>query len=55
MKHGKRPTKEQKSILKRFNFNPSDWLISKNTTEHLIIVCRYTGKHRTIPKYLLED
>ncbi len=55
MKHGKRPTKEQKIILKRFGFAPDDWLISKNTTEHLVIVCRYSGQHRTITKSLLEE
>ena len=55
MKHGKRPTREQKGVLKRFGFDPIDWLISKNTTEHLVIVCRYTGQHRTIPKSLLEE
>ncbi|MFV0399092.1 MAG: DUF6906 family protein [Oscillospiraceae bacterium] len=53
MKHGKRPSREQKTILKRFGFNPSDWLISKNTSEELVIVCRFTGKHHTIPKNLI--
>lgn len=55
MKHGRCPTKEQKITLKRVGFDPTDWLISKNTSEHLVVVCRYTGQHRTIPKYLLQE
>lgn len=53
MKHGKRPTREQKIILRHFGFDPADWLISKNTTGELVIECRYTGRHRTIPKNLI--
>jgi hypothetical protein len=55
VKHGKRPSREQKAILQRFGFDPADWLISKNTGEEMVIVCRYTGQHRTIPKSLLSD
>jgi hypothetical protein len=49
-KHGKRPSKEQKLILQRLGYDPADWLICKNTAEELVVECRYTGKHRTIPK-----
>jgi len=55
MKHGKRPSREQKDILRRFGFDPADWLISKNTPEHLIVVSRYTSQHRTIPKSLVQE
>lgn len=55
MKHGKRPNRGQKLVLRRFGFEPSDWLICKNTSEVLVVVCRYTGQHRTIPKNLIES
>ena len=53
MKQGKRPTREQKIILKRFGFEPSDWLVCKNTSTELVIACRHTGQHRTISKNII--
>ncbi len=53
MKHGKRPTREQKQILKRAGFDPADWLICKITSEGLVVECRLTGQHRTIPQSLM--
>ena len=50
MKHGKRPTREQKNALQRVGLGPEDWLISKNTTYHFVVVNRHTGQHRTILK-----
>ena len=55
MKQGILPTRAQKNILKRFGFNPDEWLISKNTTEELVIVSRYVNQHRTIPKSLINS
>ncbi len=53
MKHGKRPSREQKTILKRVGFDPADWLICKNNAIGLVVECRYTGQHRRIPKSLM--
>lgn len=48
MKHGKRPTRAQKDIIKQNGLNPNNWLVSKNLQheQRLIIVRRYTGTVR---------
>ncbi|MCY7875094.1 hypothetical protein MOB01_18065 [Bacillus spizizenii] len=48
MKHGKRPTRAQKDIIKKNGLNPNNWLVSKNLQheQRLIIVHRYTGTVR---------
>lgn len=45
MKHGKRPTRAQKNVIKANGLNPNNWLVTKNLQhEHrLIIVHRNTG------------
>lgn len=50
MKNGKRPTKAQKSLLRYAGLAPDDWLISKNTSTETVVVHRFTGCTRTIPK-----
>ena len=54
MKQGKRPTREQKFILKRLGFAPADWLVCKNTSTELVITCRHTGQYRTISKDIIQ-
>ncbi len=49
MKHGKRPTVAQKKLIKTWNLNPDNWLVSKNTSEGLLIIHRETGTKRTLP------
>ncbi|MCM3525269.1 hypothetical protein M3687_09345 [Bacillus subtilis] len=48
MKHGKRPTRAQKDIIKQNGLNPNNWLVSKNLQheQRLIFVHRYTGTVR---------
>lgn len=48
MKHGKKPTKAQKIILKERHLNPDNWLIVKNTPEEMVVVHRYTSATRSI-------
>lgn len=48
MKHGKKPTKAQKIILKERHLNPDNWLIVKNTPEEMLVVHRYTSVTRSI-------
>lgn len=50
MKNGKRPNRAQKQLLMSYRFNPEEWLISKNTSSEMVIIHRYTGKIRSIPK-----
>ena len=48
MKHGKKPTRAQKILLKEHHLNPDNWLIVKHTTEELLVVHRYTSTTRSI-------
>ncbi|MDQ0228442.1 DUF6906 family protein [Metabacillus niabensis] len=51
MKQGKRPTRNQKMLIKQVGLNPNNWLIVKNLQhEHeLHIAHRETGRLRVIP------
>ena len=55
MKHGKKPTKAQKIILKEHRLNPDNWLIVKNTPEEMLVVHRYTVTARSIRIKHKED
>lgn len=51
MKHGCRPTREQRKLLGKYHLNPADWLIIKDTSADLHIVHRYIeSTKRIIPK-----
>ncbi len=45
---GKKPTRKQKELLKKYNLNPDNWLVSKNPPGKLYIVHRNTGSKRVI-------
>lgn len=55
MKNGKRPTKAQRMLIQSLGFQPDDWLISKNTSTEMVIVHRFTGRTRSIPKRRAHD
>ena len=44
MKNGKRPTLQQKLIMKSHGLKPDNWLIVKNTPEYLEVVSRMSLK-----------
>lgn len=46
MKHGKRPTVEQRKRLTMLGLNAENWLIVKDTPDELVIVHRLSGKQR---------
>jgi hypothetical protein len=48
MKHGLKPTKNQKIAMKAAGLNPENWLIYKKTHETLELVHRETGTTKTI-------
>jgi hypothetical protein len=48
MKHGKRPTLNQKKLIEAARLNPDNWLIVKNLPDQLHIVHRDTGNERVI-------
>ena len=55
MKHGKKPTMEQKKFLKALGLNHANWFVSQDTPEHMIIIHRLTGTVRCISKRMEED
>lgn len=44
MKNGKKPTLEQKKIMKAHGLVPDNWLVVKNLTDSLTIVSRMSLK-----------
>ncbi len=54
MKHGKKPTRKQKMLIKSARLNCENWLVVKDTAEELVIQNRQTDKTRTIRKALYK-
>ena len=51
MKHGKKPTYEQRKLIDKWKLNTRDWLVVKDTPEQMVLVHRLSYKTtRTIPK-----
>lgn len=51
MKHGKKPTREQRKLLEQWRLKPTDWLVCKDTSSEMILVHRLSDRTiRTIPK-----
>lgn len=51
MKNGKRPTRAQKKLMQKWNMNPADWLVVKDTPEAMTLVHRLSDStKKIIPK-----
>ena len=51
MKHGRKPTREQRKLIQQRNLDPAVWLVVKDTPEQMELVHRYSDKTtRIIPK-----
>lgn len=51
MKHGKKPTREQRKLIQKWRLDPAVWLVVKDTPERMELVHRYSDKtKRFIPK-----
>lgn len=50
MKHGKRPTREQKKQIHRLDLNWADWLVVKDTPAQMVLQHRESGSIKTIHK-----
>lgn len=53
MKHGCKPTRDQRKLLERNRLNSADWLVVKDTTELMEIVHRFSEK--TVKVIYKED
>ena len=48
MKHGVRPTRQEKNILRAWGVNWENWLIARHTPSLIEIVHRHSGQIRVI-------
>lgn len=51
MKHGKKPTREQRKLMEKWKVNTYDWLVERETLSELVIIHRhFDNKKKIIPK-----
>lgn len=50
MKHGTKPTREQRKLLKSWGLVVENWPIERDTPIETVIVHRISGQRKTIPK-----
>lgn len=50
MKHGTKLTRRNKTLLKEWGLSPENWLVERDTPKETVVVHRYSGQTRTIPK-----
>lgn len=44
MKHGKKPTREQRKLLQLWKLDPAVWLVTKDTPERMELVHRHSDR-----------
>ena len=44
MKHGVRPTREQRKLIQSKGLNSENWLVCKDTPEKMVLVQRFSDK-----------
>ena len=55
MKHGKKPTREQRKLLQKWKLDPMDWLVVKDTPYEMVLIHRHSDRTmRVIPKEVKE-
>lgn len=56
MKHGRKPTREQRKLMMKWNVNTYDWLVERETSTELVLVHKhFDDKTKIIPKGVRED
>jgi len=50
MKHGLKPTREQRKFIEEHGLNPQEWLVERDTFTETVLVHRENGSTRTIHK-----
>lgn len=55
MKHGRKPTREQKKLLRKCGAVPENWLIERDTPREMVIVHRISERTKTIRKGDSDD
>ena len=56
MKHGKKPTREQRKLIEKWKLKSEDWLVVKDEPTRMTLVHRhFEGNTKIIPKGVNED
>ena len=55
MKHGKKPTREQRKLMEKWNVNTYDWLVERETSTELVLVNWHFETKKIIPKGVRDD
>jgi hypothetical protein len=56
MKHGTKPTREQRKLMQMWKVNAQDWLVERETLTELVLRHRHFDKvKKIIPKGVRED
>ena len=56
MKHGKKPTREQRKLMQKWKVNYQDWFVEMETLHELVLIHRhFENKTKVIPKGVRED
>ena len=51
MKHGTKPTREQRKLMDKWKVNTYDWLVERETSTELVLVHKhFDDKTKIIPK-----
>ena len=50
MKHGKKPTREQRKLMMKWKVDTYDWLVERETSTELVLVHRHFDAKKIIPK-----
>lgn len=54
MKHGKKPNRQQKLLMNKYDIDSDNWLVVKNLNNELIVSQRETGEIKTLYKSVLQ-
>jgi hypothetical protein len=46
LKKLRKPTREQRKLIEKYNLNSSDWLIERDTPEEIVLIHRYSDTTR---------
>ena len=55
MKHGKKPTREQRKLMMKWKVDTYNWLVERETSTELVLIHRHFDKTKIIPKGVRED
>ena len=56
MKHGKKPTREQRKLMEKWKVNSQDWLVERETLSELVLIHRhFDNTKKIIPNGVRED